>query len=51
MSSRRPVYYADYLGIKTLLSSQRPLSKLGRKPAHDERTQELRLDADPSADS
>ena len=27
------------------------LLKAFRKPAHDERTQELRLDADPSADS
>lgn len=31
MSAKKPVYYADYLGLEPLLSSQRPLTK-----AHDE---------------
>ena len=37
MSARRPVYYADYLGLDRLLGAQKPLSGGGRrKPAHDE---------------
>lgn len=36
MSATNPVYYADYLGLERLLSSQKPLSRLKGKPAHDE---------------
>lgn len=36
MSVTKPVYYADYLGLESLLSSQKPLSKVKGKPAHDE---------------
>lgn len=36
MSIAKPVYYADYLGLESLLGSQKPLSKLKGKPAHDE---------------
>lgn len=36
MKSRKPVYYSDYLGLDALLNSQKPLSNLGGKPAHDE---------------
>lgn len=32
----RPVYYPDYLGLKTLLSSQKPESVKAGRPAHDE---------------
>jgi tryptophan 2,3-dioxygenase len=36
MSARNPVYYGDYLGLDKLLSSQKPLSRLKGRPAHDE---------------
>jgi tryptophan 2,3-dioxygenase len=36
MSARKPVYYSDYLGLESLLASQKPLSRLGGRPAHDE---------------
>ena len=36
MKKRSPVYYADYLGLDALLAAQKPLSRLGGRPAHDE---------------
>jgi tryptophan 2,3-dioxygenase len=36
VSARGPVYYSDYLGLDGLLSSQKPLSGRGGRPAHDE---------------
>jgi tryptophan 2,3-dioxygenase len=36
MSARKPVYYGEYLGLESLLSSQKPLSRLSGRPAHDE---------------
>ena len=36
MSPAKGVYYAEYLGLDKLLSSQRPLSGGGKRPAHDE---------------
>ena len=36
MSAKKPVYYGEYLGLERLLSSQRPLSRVKGKPAHDE---------------
>ncbi|MFI5345693.1 MAG: tryptophan 2,3-dioxygenase family protein [Elusimicrobiota bacterium] len=36
MSARKPVYYGDYLDLDRLLGAQKPLSRSGGKPAHDE---------------
>ena len=36
MSARKPVYYGDYLDLDRLLTAQKPLSRNGGKPAHDE---------------
>jgi tryptophan 2,3-dioxygenase len=36
MSVKKPVYYADYLGLERLLDAQKPLSRVKGKPAHDE---------------
>lgn len=36
MDSKKPVYYSTYLGLDSLLSSQRPLSGKGGRAAHDE---------------